>query len=304
MKSVKKVVVLEGGFSNEREVSLDTAEAAANALKELGFHICRIDVSRNQLALLKELDKAKPDIIFNALHGKYGEDGCIQGLLDMIQIPYTGSGRSASMLSMNKPLAKKMFEEAKIPVANSSVCTYDDLVLADPIARPFVIKPIDEGSSVGVRIIKTKQQNSTEHYNTMSKEKPVMVEKYIPGRELTVSVMGNAPLAITEITTRSNFYDYSAKYKTGGSTHIIPADIPTDIYEAVLAAAVSAHKALGCRGISRADFRLNKSKFFLLEINTQPGLTKTSLVPEQANYRGISFNDLIKWMVDKAECDE
>jgi D-alanine-D-alanine ligase len=304
MSSRKKIVVLEGGFSQERDVSFKTSEAASKALEELGFNIARIEVSRNQLDLLKTLHQEKPDVIFNALHGKYGEDGCIQGLLDMLQIPYTSSGRAASTLAMNKPLAKIMFSKAGVPIANSIISTYEELALNNPIPRPFVIKPIDEGSSVGVQIIRNTNQNLNKYYNQAESLKPVMVEEYVPGRELTVAVMGNTPLAITEITTGNGFYDYNAKYDNGGSEHIIPAELPKDLYDKILSAAKSAHRALGCRGITRADFRLNNSNFYLLEINTQPGLTNTSLVPEQANYKGIHFNDLIKWMVDKAECDE
>lgn len=297
----KHVAVLMGGWSAEREVSLVSGAACAKALREAGYQVTAIDVQRDVGALLTRL-YPRPDAVFNALHGRFGEDGCIQGLLNILDIPYTHSGLLASALAMDKPAAKRLFLAADIPVAEDCIVTRADLKAGEPMERPFVIKPPNEGSSVGVYII--RQQGDL---NAVIEDWPfgeeVMVERFIPGRELTVAVMGDNPLAVTEITTARGFYDYDAKYAAGGSQHILPATIAADVYDETLRLAARACAVLGCRGVARADFRFDGENIFVLEVNTQPGMTPTSLVPEQAAHVGISFPELCAWMVESAECD-
>jgi len=297
----KHVAVLMGGWSAEREVSLVSGAACAKALREAGYRVTAIDVQRDAGALLTRLFP-RPDVVFNALHGRFGEDGCIQGLLNILDIPYTHSGLLASALAMDKPAAKRLFWAADIPVAEDCIVTQADLKEGEPMERPFVIKPPNEGSSVGVFIIREPGD-----IDAMLERWPfgeeVMVERFIPGRELTVAVMGDRALAVTEIVTERNFYDYDAKYAAGGSKHILPAPVDADVYDEALRLAARACATLGCRGVARADFRFDGEQLFLLEVNTQPGMTPTSLVPEQAAHAGISFPDLCAWMVENAECD-
>jgi len=301
--SISRVAVLCGGFSKEREVSLVSGSAAVRALKALGLEVDLIDLTRDMTALVKALTVKKPDVVFNALHGRFGEDGCVQGLLDMMQIPYTNSGRLASAVAMDKPMAKRMFASAGIPVAEERVVTRAEAEKGDVMTRPYVLKPVNEGSSVGVKIVRAGDNHPPLDDLGLAPDDLIMAERFIPGREVTVAVMGDKALAVTEITTGRDFYDFEAKYAAGGSQHLLPARLDKKLYDQAMELSVAAHNILGCRGVSRADLRLDGNEFYMLEVNTQPGLTPTSLVPEQAAYLGLSFNDLILWMVEHAQCD-
>jgi len=300
-KPIKHVAVLMGGWSAEREVSLVSGAPCVKALQEAGYDVTPIDVQRDMGALLTRL-YPKPDVVFNALHGRFGEDGCVQGLLDILAIPYTHSGLMASAIAMNKPMAKTLFEKAGLNVAEHVITTLPELVKLDVMEPPFVIKPVNEGSSVGVHVIVDGNDRSELDDGSLAGE-TIMVERFIKGRELTVAVMGDKALGVTEITTERGFYDYDAKYADGGSIHVVPADIDQDLYDLAMDHAVTAHNALGCRGVSRADFRYDGKKLYILEVNTQPGMTPTSLIPEQAALVGMSFKDLVCWMVENAEYD-
>jgi D-alanine-D-alanine ligase len=301
--SIKRVAVLGGGFSKEREVSLVSGAAAARALEAKGFDVTVIDPPRDIAALATTITAAKPDVVFNALHGRFGEDGCIQGILDMMRIPYTHSGRLASAVAMDKPAAKRMFAAAGIPVAEERIVTRREAEQGDVMERPYVLKPVNEGSSVGVKIVRHGDNRPPLDDLGLDLDDTIMAERFIPGREVTVAVVGDKPLAVTEITTARGFYDYEAKYAAGGSAHVLPAQISPALTQRAMDLALTAHRILGCRGVSRADLRLDGENFFMLEVNTQPGLTPTSLVPEQAAHVGMSFNDLILWMVEHAQCD-
>ena len=298
----KHVAVLMGGWSAEREVSLVSGAACANALKEAGYDVTPIDVQRDMGALMTRL-YPKPNAVFNALHGRYGEDGCVQGLLDILAIPYTHSGLLASAIAMDKPMAKRLFALAGIPVAEHVLASPDEVLTGDLLPRPYVVKPANEGSSVGVQIIRNGD-NGPVINEGMAGESQMMVEAFIPGRELTVAVKGGKALAVTEVKTDRGFYDYDAKYVDGGSTHEVPAIIDKTVEAEVMRLAEIAHEVLGCRGVSRADFRCDGERLVILEVNTQPGMTPTSLVPEQAAHLGISFPELVSWMVENAECDK
>ena len=295
------VAVLMGGWSKEREVSLVSGAAVATALNDTGFQVTEIDVHQDAATLLTQLYPI-PDKVFNALHGRFGEDGSVQGLLNILGVPYTHSGVLASALAMDKPMSKRIFKEVGITVADHQILTREQLSQTVFGSKPHVIKPLNEGSSVGVNII-----YEGDRYTPTEKEWPfgshVMAEQYIPGRELTVAVMGERALGVTEIKTARRFYDYDAKYSDGGSIHQVPAQLPQDIYDEAMRISVLAHKTLGCRGISRADMRYDGKDLYLLEVNTQPGMTPTSLVPEQAFYANISFENLVVWLVEHAECD-
>jgi D-alanine-D-alanine ligase len=297
----KRVAVLMGGLSAERDVSLVSGRAVAAALREGGYAATEVDWRDDLAGLFRGLVPA-PDVVFNALHGRFGEDGCVQGVLNLLRVPYTHSGLLASALAMHKPAAKQMFADAGIPVAEHRIVGRGDLAAGEPMARPYVVKPLNEGSSVGVRIVR-EGDNWPPSADDWPSGAEVMVERFVEGRELTVAVMGDRPLAVTEITTARGFYDYDAKYAEGGSSHLIPAPLPEAVYERALMLALAAHRALGCRGVSRADFRYDGTELFILEVNTQPGMTPTSLVPEQAAYLGISFVELVSWMVEHAEYD-
>ena len=299
----RRVTVLYGGRSAEREVSLVSGQAAHDALTSAGFTSTLVDADKDVGALAEAITASAPDAVFNALHGRYGEDGCIQGLLDLMGIPYTHSGRMASALAMDKPMAKKLFANAGIRVAEDKVVTAREAANEDVLPRPYVIKPLNEGSSVGVAIVKEGSNAPPVDQLAADPETEVMVERFVPGREVTVAVMGDRPLAVTEITTGRGFYDYEAKYAAGGSDHILPASLPSDINDEALHMSLAAHKALGCRGVTRADIRFDGRDLYMLEVNTQPGLTPTSLVPEQAAHIGLSFADLLSWMVEHAACD-
>lgn len=300
---VKRVAVLAGGFSKEREVSLVSGAAAARALANKGCDVTTIDVKRDMTTLVGDLVAAHPDVVFNALHGRFGEDGCVQGLLDTMRLPYTHSGRLASAVTMDKSVAKRIMAAAGIPVAEERIITRREAEKGDVMDRPYVLKPLDEGSSVGVKIVAHGHNHPPLDDLGLGMDDLLMAERFIPGREVTVAVIGDRALAVTEITTARDFYDYEAKYAKGGSQHILPAPLDKKLYDEAMELSLIAHKALGCRGVSRADLRLDGDKFFMLEVNTQPGLTPTSLVPEQAQYVGMSFDDLILWMVEHAQCD-
>ena len=305
----QRVAVLMGGWSAEREVSLVSGRECANALEHLGYQVARIDVTRDLTELVTALTP-KPDIIFNALHGRGGEDGTIQGVLETLGVPYTHSGVVASSIAMHKPLAKSIFAAAGLPLAESKVVSYAALTQGDVMQRPFVVKPINEGSSVGVRVVRDGDNDWTDTFAGWYVEgDALMVESYVPGREITVAVMGDRALGALEIRpTSATMYDYDAKYAPGGSDHLMPAPIHPDAYAAALDIGLKAHRALGCRGVSRSDLRYDDTagepgRLVLLEINTQPGMTPTSLVPDIAKYNGISFAELVRWMVENAACD-
>lgn len=304
----KKVTVLMGGWSAERDVSLNSGKAAAEALRQAGFDVTTVDVQRDPEQLLQHLAASRPDVVFNALHGRYGEDGCLQGLLNMLGLPYTHSGLLASAIAMDKPTAKRLFADAGIPVAEGRTVHRDEVLAGDVMARPYVVKPLNEGSSVGVYIIKDGDGDLPFKDSGWPFGEWVLVEKFIPGRELTVAVMGDRALGVTEITSDRGFYDYDAKYAPGGSRHLVPAPLPEGDFQEAMRLAALAHKTLGCRGVSRTDLRYDDTqpgpaKFYALEVNTQPGMTATSLVPEQAAHAGISFPELVTWMVENAVCD-
>lgn len=301
-----RVAVLFGGISAEREVSLASGAQVVATLRALGHAVTPIDVGPDLRALLAALDPA-PDVVFNALHGRFGEDGTIQGVLDWLAIPYTHSGVHASALAMDKSAAKAVFAAAGLPVPAGRVIAIDDLAAADPLPRPYVVKPLNEGSSVGVAIIRTGDNRRQSIAESWHFGPHAIAEEYVPGRELTVGVMGNRALAVTEIAPRQGFYDYDAKYAPGGSHHIIPAGVHPQTYAHALDMARAAHRALGCRGATRADFRYDDTagepgRLVLLEVNTQPGLTTTSLLPEQAAHAGVSFAQLCTWMLEQAAC--
>jgi len=303
----KRVAVLMGGWSAEREVSLNSGAECAKALQRCGYDVVAIDVQHDVAALLKSLDP-RPDVVFNALHGRFGEDGTFQGLLDVLQIPYTHSGLLASAVAMDKEIAKRLFASAGLRCAESVIATRDEVLAGDVIPRPYVVKPVNEGSSVGVRIVLDGDNKPPFENQSWPYGEKVMVERYVPGRELTVAVMDDRAMAVTEIQPAQGFYDYEAKYTDGKAIHVIPAPVPKEIADESMRLAVLAHQTLGCRGVSRADFRYDDSidgtdGIYILEVNTQPGMTPLSLVPEQAAHIGMSFDDLVRWMVEHAVCD-
>jgi D-alanine-D-alanine ligase len=302
-----RVVVLYGGISAEREVSIATGIQVIAALRESGFKVDPVEVGHDLGAVLAALTP-KPDAVFNALHGRFGEDGAIQGVLDWLGIPYTHSGVRASALAMDKQAAKALFVSAGLPVPRGHVLSIAELAEADPLPLPYVVKPVNEGSSVGVTFVRGGDNRRAEIARTWTFGPAALVEEYIPGRELTVGVLEDRALAVTEIQAVANtFYDYESKYADGGSRHIIPAAVHPDAYAQAMEIAVAAHRILGCRGASRCDFRYDDTagepgRVVLLEINTQPGLTPTSLLPEQAAYCGMNFQQLCAWMVEHAAC--
>ena len=295
-----RVVVLKGGMSAEREVSLSSGQECARALREAGYEVVEIDAGRD---LPEQLALIKPAVVFNALHGRWGEDGCVQGILEWMGIPYTHSGVMASAIAMDKTRSKDAFRAAGLPVVESVLASREAVSLSHVLPPPYVVKPNNEGSSVGVYIVH-EGSNAPRLAEAMPAQ--VMVETYAPGREMTVAVMAGKALCVTDIIT-SGWYDYDAKYTFGGSRHECPANLPQDIADACLDFAERACAALGCRGLARADFRWDESRglagLVLLEINTQPGMTPTSLAPEQAAYKGISFPELCDWLVRDASCD-
>jgi D-alanine-D-alanine ligase len=303
---MKRVAVLYGGISAEREVSLSSGRQVIEALRTAGYDVVPVEVGPDLAALLAALNP-RPDAVFNALHGRFGEDGTIQGVLDWLGIPYTHSGVRASSIAMDKVAAKTVFAAAGLPVARHRIVDIAELEAADPMPRPYVIKPQREGSSVGVTIMRTGDNRRAEIARGWSFGPTVMTEEYIPGRELTVAVMGDRALAVTEIKSERGFYDYEAKYAEGGSYHVVPALVHPEIAAQAMAVALAAHQALGCVGATRSDFRYDDTdgepgRLVLLEVNTQPGLTPTSLLPEQAAFCGLDFPALCAWMVEAAQC--
>tara|TARA_B100000676_G_scaffold261787_1_gene272405 strand:- start:410 stop:1324 length:915 start_codon:yes stop_codon:yes gene_type:complete len=301
----KSVTVLMGGWSAEREVSLASGAACADALNDAGYDVTRVDVSRNLKTLIDAL-KPAPDVVFNALHGRFGEDGRIQSLLDILGLPYTHSGVLASALAMDKQSAKALFAARGIPCPEGKLLTIAEIGDSMPLNPPFVVKPNNEGSSVGVMVIRQGDNRVT--FDNWPYGDDVLVEQYIDGRELTVAVIGDRALGVTELRPNVAFYDYEAKYTDGKTEHLCPAPIPDEITELAMEYAVLAHQALGCRGVSRSDFRYDDTesspgRLYMLEVNTQPGMTPLSLVPEQAAHAGMSMSDLVAWMVENATCD-
>jgi D-alanine-D-alanine ligase len=304
----KHVAVLMGGLSAEREISLRSGEACARALEDQGYRVTRVDAGRDAANVLATL---KPDVAFNALHGRFGEDGCIQGVLELLRIPYTHSGVLASSVAMQKDVAKVVMAAAGVPVPKGRVVHRLEAAKAHVMAPPYVLKPISEGSSFGVFIVREDQQHPPQelmradwaHGDTM------LAEQFVDGRELTCGVMGDRALDVIEILAADGgWYDYHAKYAKGGSKHVLPANLKGNIYQEVQHLAIEAHRALGCRGASRTDFRYDDrpggtGELVVLEVNTQPGMTETSLVPEMAAYAGFSFGELVRWMVEDASCD-
>mgnify|MGYP003393129011 FL=1 len=295
----KHIAVLKGGWSAEREVSLNSGAACAKALSELGYKVTEIDVQPDIAEVLRQI---KPDLVFNALHGRFGEDGCMQGLLEIMKIPYTHSGVLASSVAMDKPLAKVLFAAAGLKVPVGRLVTHEELLKAEPMKRPYVVKPANEGSSVGVYIFHDRD-NKTPSLTLppAGRGESWMVEEYIAGREITVAVLNDKPLGVTEIRPKSGFYDYENKYTDGKTEHLCPAPLTKDEYDAVMQMGLVAHRALGCRGLTRSDFRYDGKDFYILEINTQPGMTSLSLSPEIAAYVGISFNELVQELVLAAQ---
>ncbi len=299
------IAVLMGGWSAEREVSLTSGNGVADALESRGHQVTRIDMDRN---LAQVIAGVRPDVVFNALHGTPGEDGTVQGMLDLMQVPYTHSGLETSVVAIDKELTKKVLVPAGIRMPDGRIVESESLHREDPMARPYVLKPVNEGSSVGVAIV----TDSGNYGNPIGRDVKgpwqefdhLLAEPFIKGHELTVAVLGDEALAVTELKPTQGFYDYDAKYTDGLTTHVCPAQIPDDVRDAAMAMALKAHQVLGCEGTSRSDFRWDDEKgvegLYLLEVNTQPGMTPLSLVPEQAKYRGISYADLVERIVAEA----
>ena len=297
------VAVLMGGLSAERAVSLNSGRACAGALERAGYRVTPIDAGRD---LAEQLKRVKPEVCFNALHGRWGEDGCVQGPLELLAIPYTHSGVLASALAMHKERAKAMMRAAGIPVAEGRVVTRAQAARAHVLQRPYVLKPVSEGSSVGVFIVRADHEHPPQQLNDpdWAFGEELLAERFVPGRELTCAVIGDRVTEIIDIVAADHleFYDYEAKYAPGGSKHILPARIPDKIRSTVQAHTLTAHRGLGCRGVSRSDFRWDEAtgELVFLEINTQPGMTPTSLVPELAQHMGLSFGQLVAWLVEDA----
>ena len=300
-KTDPRVVVLMGGPSAEREVSLSTGRECAAALRETGCEVIEVDAGPDLPARLSEI---APDVVFNALHGRWGEDGCVQGLLEWLRIPYTHSGIRASATAMDKEATKAVYRAAGLPVVESRLATKAEIMAGHVMPPPYVVKPYNDGSSVGVYLVADGANTPPR----IAEEMPdtLMVEAYAPGRELTTTVLGGQALTVTDILT-DGWYDYAAKYEVGGSRHVVPAEIPQEIFDACLDYALRAHRALGCRGLSRTDFRWDEARgldgLVLLETNTQPGMTPTSLTPEQAQATGTAFPALCRWLVEDASCE-
>jgi D-alanine-D-alanine ligase len=300
----KHIAVLMGGWSAEREVSLRSGKYCAEALERLGHRVTQIDVGRDIATVLASL---KPDVALNALHGRPGEDGTLQGILEILAIPYTHSGVMASAVAMQKDVAKILFRAASVPVPEGIIASRFAAAKSHLLPPPYVIKPVAEGSSVGVFIVTPEHTHPPQELTRHDWEygEQVMVETYIAGKELTCAVMGSEALGVIEILSATQFYDYEAKYAPGGSKHVLPAEVSSFVYQEVRRLALAAHGALGCRGVSRADFRYDDrvegvGGLFCLEVNTQPGMTETSLVPELAAHAGITFDELVRWMIEDA----
>jgi len=292
------VAVLYGGLSAEREVSLTSGKAVEAALNSLGYGVTMIDVAAD---VAEQLQAAGADVAFNALHGRWGEDGCMQGVLEILKIPYTHSGVLASALAMDKPMAKRLFADVGLPCAPGKLCSKTEMLAGDPMERPYVVKPSNEGSSVGVQLVFAEDNFFFTAENWPHGEE-VLVEEYIPGREIQVAVLDGKALGAIEIRADGKFYDYEAKYTDGKAQHLMPAPLETAQYSEVCAMAEQAHAVLGCRGLTRSDFRLSEAgKWYIVEVNTQPGMTPLSLAPEIAAHVGISFEELVKRLVEGAQ---
>ncbi|MFK8250244.1 D-alanine--D-alanine ligase [Ancylobacter terrae] len=303
----KHVAVLMGGWSSEREVSLRSGAACAKALESVGYRVTRVDVGRDIAEVLARL---RPDVAFNVLHGRPGEDGMMQSVLEILQIPYTHSGVLASALAMDKAQAKIVLAAAGVPVAEGRIISRFEAARAHALPRPYVLKPNDGGSSVGVFIVTEQHAHPPQELTRSDWDlgENLLAERFVPGLELTCAVMGDEALGVIEIESDVSFYNYEAKYAPGGSRHILPAKLLPNIYQKVRMLSLTAHRALGCRGVSRADFRFDdrsgdETGLVCLEVNTQPGMTETSLVPELAAHAGYSFGELVKWMVEDASLD-
>ncbi|MCC6946559.1 MAG: D-alanine--D-alanine ligase [Bradyrhizobiaceae bacterium] len=301
----KHVAVLMGGWSAEREVSLRSGKHCADALEAQGYRVTRVDVARDVAEVLARLN---PDLAFNVLHGRPGEDGTIQGILEILRIPYTHSGVLASALAMNKQVAKQVMAAAGVPVAEGRVVSRAEAAKEHVLPRPYVLKPVAEGSSVGVFIVTEEHAHPPQELTRpdWAFGEALLAERFVPGIELTCAVMGDRALGVIEIEAAMRFYDYEAKYAPGGSRHILPARIPPETYAQVQALSLAAHRALGCRGVTRADFRFDAGgggMLACLEVNTQPGMTETSLVPELAAYAGIPFGELVQWIAEDASLE-
>lgn len=298
-----RVAVIMGGWSSERPVSLSSGKGMADAARQAGFDVVEVDATRQ---LAQQLEKVKPDVALNALHGPWGEDGCVQGILEIMGIPYTHSGVLASALAMNKDKSRAVYAQHGLDIAEGGMFDVELLAKDHIYEPPYVIKPIAEGSSFGVFIVRAGANRPPKELTdgTWKFGAQALVEKFIPGRELTVGVMGDRAMAVTEITTLREYYDFDAKYQAGGSRHVLPADLPNAVTEAALSASLRAHQALGCRGVSRSDFRYDDKagRLVILETNTQPGMTPTSLIPEQAAHMGIDYPSLVRWMIEDASC--
>ncbi len=303
---MKHVAVLMGGWSAEREVSLVSGAGVAKALEEEGYRVTAVDVQRDLGGLMQALTSPRPDVVFNALHGRGGEDGTIQGILEFLGLPYTHSGVQASAIAMDKAMTKRVLETAGVRSPKGLVLTRGEITGgAHPMPAPYIVKPVDEGSTVGVTLVREGQNSPVGDAWTFGER--ALVEEFIRGRELTVGVMGDRALAVTEIVFEAQVYDYTAKYSAGHAVHTIPAAIPDAVAEEAKRLAVVAHQTLGCRGVSRSDFRWDDSRpgtdgLYFLEINNQPGMTPLSLVPEQAAHVGISYGALVGWLVENASC--
>lgn len=298
-----RVAVLLGGVSAEREVSLATGRGVLAALRGAGHEAVAVEVGEDLPAVIAALQGARPDAVFNALHGRFGEDGRIQAVLDWLRLPYTHSGVRASAVAMDKAAAKEVFRAAGLPVAAHKIVSPAELAEADPLPLPYVVKPVDEGSSVGVFILREGDNRRREIALGWRHGERILAEDFVPGRELTVAVVQGRALAVTEIVAEAGaFYDYESKYAAGGSRHLLPAPIPDAVAERAKAVALAAHTALGCRGASRADFRFDDAtgRLALLEVNTQPGMTPTSLLPEQAAHAGIPYPALCELLLGEA----
>ena len=301
----KRVTVLQGGWSGEREVSLSSAQGVIRALQEQGYPTHVIDLTKDIAKFIKDLMASRPDVVFmNAIHGRWVEDGCLQGLLEMLNLSYTNSSVLASALAMNKVYARKVFEAAGLQCAEGLVTTWSDILKGQIMPMPYVIKPIQEGSSLGVHIV-TDESALPEIYRAWRYEEDVLVERYIKGREIQVAVLGDRAWGAIEICPHESFYNYEAKYTQGKANHLMPAPLTPEAYQEILQLAIQAHHALGCQGVSRVDFRYDDvtttpGQFYLLEVNTQPGMTPLSLVPEIVGHHGMSYGDLVEWMVEHA----
>ncbi|NLI26980.1 MAG: D-alanine--D-alanine ligase [Acetobacter sp.] len=316
MTAPLRITLLTGGPSNEREVSLASGRGISQALRNIGHIVSELDPGNDLLQVVRDLQTQKPDVVFNGLHGRFGEDGVIQGILEWMRIPYTHSGIRASSTAMDKAAARQVFIAAGLPVANGLIVTPSELENADPLPLPYVVKPLNEGSSVGVSILRAGSNRRAEIARNWSFGSHILTEEFIPGREITVGVLddhenGTRALTVTDITPQASagydFYDYDSKYKSGGSSHSLPANIHPESFRRACEIAVAAHKALGCSGASRSDFRYDDTadgdapgRLVLLEVNTQPGMTATSLLPEQAAHCGISYEALCEHLVRQA----